>query len=110
MATTEPRTMRLDDFLTTYSVCHVWYCSQGTPAGSDTFLDLDPEHDEDYCDEDGLLQMIPPGLHVLEGTVTVGADGAFRWQVDSLADDDYLDAFGSTLFNLVVWGRGAPMS
>lgn len=105
MKTTETKTMDLTDFLATHSLCRVWWASQGCPTGQELALNENADDDdEDYCDGETLASFIPEGTGHLEGTVTRDGDGEWRWDVDSLADDDVRDPWGNTLFNLVVWG------
>lgn len=101
-------TMSLDDFLATYPACRVWWTSVGSPTGQELILCDDDEcNDEDYCDAETLLGFIPEGSGHLDGTVTQDPDGEWRWDVDSLQDEDVTDPRGNTILNLVVWGREA---
>lgn len=111
MTANETKTMTLSEFLSNYAICRVWYITTAKPYGHEHFLNTDTDCDEDYCDSEGLMNVLgfcgaTKHAEELEGKVTRDSDGEYRWDVISFEDVDARDTNSNTLLNVAVWGLG----
>lgn len=97
--------MTFDQFVSNHILVSAWFTSVGSPTGVEITVNTeDGVADEDYCDEQMLLDAIPYEEDLV-GTTTTDENGLVRWGVDSLQDSGLIDYRGNTVLNMVLFGR-----
>lgn len=101
--------LTLSEFLQLHSISRVRIVSSVHPVGKEVALNTDGDiTDEDWCDAELLMALLPVSPAGWEETVTgivvQDKEGEYRWYPETLVGIDLQDRDGNTVQNISVWG------